>query len=98
MSLCIAGLMDDPTGGYIYDLGVRPAWRKRGIALALLHHTFAEFHRRGYVAVELDVDSQSLTGALRVYERAGMRAVRQSVTYERELRPGIDLATRELLA
>jgi ribosomal protein S18 acetylase RimI-like enzyme len=98
MSLCIAGLMDDPTGGYIYDLGVRPAWRKRGIALALLHHTFAEFDRRGYVAVELDVDSQSLTGALRVYERAGMRAVRQSVTYEKELRPGIDLATRTLTA
>jgi ribosomal protein S18 acetylase RimI-like enzyme len=98
MSLCIAGLMDDPTGGYIYDLGVRPAWRKRGIALALLHHTFAEFDRRGYVAVELDVDSQSLTGALRVYERAGMRVTRQSMTYEKELRPGIDLATRELLA
>jgi ribosomal protein S18 acetylase RimI-like enzyme len=98
MSLCIAGLMDDLTGGYIYDLGVRPAWRKRGIALALLHHTFAEFGRRGYTAVELDVDSQSLTGALRVYERAGMRVVRQSVTYEKELRPGIDVATRELKA
>jgi ribosomal protein S18 acetylase RimI-like enzyme len=98
MSLCIPGLMDDPTGGYIYDLGVRPAWRRRGIALALLHHTFAEFHRRGYAAVELDVDSQSLTGALRVYERAGMRVVRQTVTYEQELRPGIDLATRALTA
>ena len=98
MSLCITGLMDDPTGGYIYDLGVRPAWRRRGIALALLHHTFAEFHRRGYAAVELDVDSQSLTGALRVYERAGMRVVRQTVTYEQELRPGIDLATRTLTA
>jgi ribosomal protein S18 acetylase RimI-like enzyme len=98
MSLCIAGLMDDPTGGYIYDLGVRPAWRRRGIALALLHHTFAEFHRRGYVAVELDVDSQSLTDALRVYERAGMRTIRQSMTYEKVLRPGIDLATRTLTA
>jgi ribosomal protein S18 acetylase RimI-like enzyme len=98
MSLCIAGLMDDPTGGYIYDLGVRPAWRKRGIALALLHHTFAEFRSRGYVAVELDVDSQSLTGALRVYEHAGMRTIRQSIDYEKELRPGIDLATRELPA
>jgi ribosomal protein S18 acetylase RimI-like enzyme len=96
MSLCIAGLMDNPKGGYIYDLGVRPAWRRRGIALALLHHTFTEFHRRGYVAVELDVDSQSLTGAPRVYERAGMRAVRQSVTYEKELRRGIDVATRML--
>ncbi len=96
MSLCIPGLEDDPTGGYVYELGVRPAWRKRGIALALLHHTFAEFGRRGYVGVELNVDSQSLTGALRVYERAGMRAIRQSIVYEKELRPGIDLATRSL--
>jgi len=48
--------------------------------------------------VRLDADSQSLTGALRVYERAGMRVVRQFVTYEKVLRPGIDLATRELVA
>lgn len=98
ISLCIDGLPDDPTGGYVYELGVRPGWRKRGIALALLHHTFAEFRHRGRTAVELDVDSESLTGALRLYERAGMRTVRQSVTYEKELRPGIDLATRELSA
>lgn len=96
IALCIDGLPDDPTGGYVYQLCVRPAWRKQGIALALLHHAFAEFQRRGRTAVELDVDSQSLTGALRLYERAGMRAVEQSVTYEKELRPGIDLATREL--
>lgn len=96
IALCIHGLPDDPTGGYIYELCVRPAWRKQGIALALLHHAFAEFRRRGRTAAELDVDSQSLTGALRLYERAGMRAVEQSVTYEKELRPGIDLATREL--
>jgi len=64
----------------------------------LLHHTFAEFHRRGYVGVELDMDSQNLTGALRVYERAGMHVIRQSMSYEKELRPGIDLATRELAA
>jgi mycothiol synthase len=98
MCLCVAGLPGDPTGGYIYDLGVRPAWRKRGIALALLRHAFAEFRRRGYAAVELDVDSESLTGALRLYERAGLRVIRQELDYEKVLRPGIDLATRELPA
>lgn len=96
ISLCIDGLMDDPTGAYVYQLGVRPAWRRRGIALALLQHAFAEFRRRGRTAVELDVDSESLTGALCLYESAGMRVVQQSVTYEKELRPGIDLATRKL--
>lgn len=98
ISLCNAHIAGDATRGYVQALGVRPAWRKRGVALALLHHTFAEFRRRGYAAVELDMDSQNLTGALRVYERAGMRAVRQAVSYEKELRPGIDLATRELAA
>jgi hypothetical protein len=39
---------------------------------------------------------QSLTGALPAYERAGMRVVPQSMRYEKELRPGIDLTTREL--
>ncbi len=96
ISLCNSHIVDDATRGYVQSLGVRPAWRKRGVALALLHHTFAEFRRRGYAAVELDMDSENLTGALRVYERAGMRAVRQSVFYEKELRPGFDLATREL--
>ncbi|MEN6369681.1 MAG: GNAT family N-acetyltransferase [Thermotogota bacterium] len=98
MSLCVSGLPGDPTGAYIYDLGVRPAWRKRGVALALLHHTFGEFRRRGFLAAELDVDSASLTGALRLYERAGLSVTRQELDYERELRPGIDVATRELAA
>jgi ribosomal protein S18 acetylase RimI-like enzyme len=96
ISLCNSHIADDSTRGYVQALGVRPTWRKRGVALALLHHTFAEFERRGYAAVELDMDSENLTGALRVYERAGMRAVRQSVFYEKELRAGKDLATREL--
>jgi ribosomal protein S18 acetylase RimI-like enzyme len=96
ISLCNSHIADDSTRGYVQGLGVRPAWRKRGIALALLHHTFAEFQRRGYVGVELDMDSENLTGALRVYERAGMRAAWQSVWYEKELRAGVDLATREL--
>ncbi len=96
ISLCNPHIADDATRGYVQGLGVRPAWRKRGVALALLRHTFAEFRRRGYAGVELDMDSQNLTGALRVYERAGMHVMRQSVSYEMELRAGIDLATRGL--
>jgi len=98
MSLCVSGLPGDPTGAYIYDLGVRPAWRRRGVALALLHHTFGEFRRRGFLAAELDVDSESLTGALRLYERAGLRVIRQELSYEKVLRPGADVATRRLKA
>ncbi|MGD9675243.1 MAG: GNAT family N-acetyltransferase [Candidatus Bipolaricaulia bacterium] len=89
-------VVDDRTRGYADGFGVRPAWRKRGIGLALLRHTFAEFQRRGYRSVELDMDSRNLTGALRVYERAGMHVLRRALRYEKVLRPGVDLATREL--
>jgi len=87
MSLGIPSLPANPAGGYVYQLGVRPAWRKRGIALALLRHTFAQFQQRGYGLVELDVDVENVTGALRLYERAGMRPVRSALSYELELRP-----------
>jgi len=86
----------DTSKGFIYLLGVRPAWRRRGLGLALLQHGFAELHRRGLRHVELDMDSESLTGALRLYERAGMHAVRQTIRYEKEVRSGVDLATRTL--
>lgn len=49
----------------------------------------------GHLAIRA---SRCEAAALRVYERVGMRAVRQSMNYEKEIRPGIDLATRELAA
>jgi len=82
--------------GFVNSLGVRRPWRRRGLALALLHHAFGEFYRRGERKVALYVDAQSLTGATRLYERAGMKMVRQFAIYEKELRPGIELSTQEL--
>jgi mycothiol synthase len=58
--------------GYVVDLGVRKDWRKRGIARALLQLSFADFKRRGVTRVGLGVDSDSLTGATRLYESLGM--------------------------
>jgi ribosomal protein S18 acetylase RimI-like enzyme len=77
---------------------VRRPWRKRGLGLALLNHSFGEFYRRGYRRVGLGVDAQNLTGALRLYEKAGMRAdpARRFSVYEKELRLGVDLAVETL--
>ena len=72
-------------GGFVGMLGVRNAWRKRGIGLALLQHAFREFHRRGYRHASLGVDSENPTGATRLYERAGMRVVKEDVVHEKEL-------------
>ena len=75
----------DPTFGWIGDLGVRRPWRRRGLALALLRHSFADFKERGATRVGLGVDAENTTGAVRLYERAGMRAVRRNDTYEKAL-------------
>lgn len=72
-------------GGFVRVLGVRGAWRRRGIGIALLTHAFAEFARRGYDTVDLGVDAESLTGANRLYEAAGMRVVRQLDIFEKKL-------------
>lgn len=86
----------DPDMAWIDILGVRKEWRHQGLGLALLHHTFGEFYRRGKRKVSLGVDTQSLTGATRLYEKAGMQTLRKYLSYEKVLRPGKDLTTRTL--
>lgn len=76
--------------GVVDTLGVRRPWRRRGLGMALLRHAFGEFYRRGTADVGLGVDSQSLTGATRLYERAGMRILMGYDLYEKELRPGLE--------
>jgi ribosomal protein S18 acetylase RimI-like enzyme len=71
--------------GWVGALGVRPQWRKRGLGLALLHHAFGEFYRRGQPRVGLGVDAQNPTGATRLYERAGMHVAYEAVAFEKEL-------------
>jgi mycothiol synthase len=83
-------------GGWVHVLGVRRPWRRRGVGLALLHHAFGEFYRRSIRNVYLGVDSQNLTGATRLYERAGMHVVRRNFSYEKELRAGRELSTQSI--
>jgi mycothiol synthase len=96
MSLCRPKVTDDPEMGFVDTLGVRRPWRRQGIALALLHHTFAEFQKRGQQRVGLGVDAASLTGATRLYEKAGMHVIRQFDGYRKVLRPGKDISRQTL--
>jgi mycothiol synthase len=70
-------------GGYVGAIGVRPAWRGKGLGKALLQATFAEFWRRGTTRVTLDVDSQNATGAVALYERVGMHVDACGVAFEK---------------
>jgi len=96
VSLCRPFSSDDPEMGWVNQLAVRRPWRRRGLALALLHHSFGEFFRRGQKRAGLGVDAGSLTGATRLYEKAGMHVSRQYETYEKVLRPGRNVSTESL--
>ena len=58
--------------GWVRNLSVRRPWRRRGLGLALLRQAFGAFYARGLRTVGLGVDAQNLSGATRLYERAGM--------------------------
>ncbi len=92
---CLLGLTQDyrdPSAGFVDTVGVRRAYRRRGLATAMLQHSFAMFWDRGKKKVHLDVDSESLTNAVALYERVGMRVYRRYAVYEKLLREGAELA------
>jgi mycothiol synthase len=71
--------------GFVGSIGVRKAWRRRGLGNALLLHGFGELHRRGERRVGLGVDAENPTGATHLYESVGMRVAWQATTYEKAL-------------
>jgi mycothiol synthase len=74
--------------GWIGTIAVRRPWRGKGLGIALMHHTFGEFYKRGTTTIGLGVDSANLTGATRLYQRAGMTVAGEFALYEKELRAG----------
>jgi mycothiol synthase len=96
IALCYPDANGNTETGWVQDLAVKRTFRRRGLGFALLQHAFGEFHRRGKKSAGLEVDADSLTGATRLYERAGMAVQRQSETYELELRPGDEIQTEQV--
>jgi mycothiol synthase len=83
IAICSSEREGRPGVGWVDTLAVRRPWRRRGLGLALLLHSFREFRSRGRERVGLGVDGENTTGAVRLYERAGMHVARRSDTYER---------------
>lgn len=69
--------------GWIQELAVRQPWRKRGIATALLCTSLQAFKQVGLAYAGLGVDTENLTGALRIYERLGFVAIKRSITFSK---------------
>jgi ribosomal protein S18 acetylase RimI-like enzyme len=66
--------------GWISTIGVRPRYRGRGIASALLRETFRNFRGAGLLAAELEVGDDNPI-ARRVYERLGFAVVGHRIVY-----------------
>ena len=74
----------DPAVGWVGTLAVRKPWRRRGLGATLLRTAFRQLYDRDLRRVGLDVDTENVTGAVRLYENTGMHVVRRFNGWERE--------------
>lgn len=71
--------------GWVEDVGVAAAARRRGVGLALMLEAFEHFARRGLDRAMLNVDEDNPTGAPRLYERVGMQVGRRWDVLEKRI-------------
>lgn len=83
ISLCRGDWAGDDELGWVSVLGVRRPWRRKGLGSALLLHSFRVLRARGNTRVGLGVRADNATGAVRLYERVGMRIESRQVWYEK---------------
>jgi len=84
VSLCRGEWAGDADFGWVSVLGVRRPWRRKGLATALLLHSFRELRSRGKKRVGLGVRADNATGAVHLYERVGMTVQWRHLWYEKE--------------
>ncbi len=69
--------------GWTEEISVRRPWRGRGVARALIASCLRALKRRGMSEAALGVDTQNLSGALRLYEQMGYRPISCNTTYRK---------------
>jgi ribosomal protein S18 acetylase RimI-like enzyme len=67
------------------QIGVLPPARGRGVASALISEVLATAARSDCASAGLGVDTDNVTGALRLYESLGFRPVRSRVSWTLDL-------------
>jgi len=71
--------------GYTEDIFTRREYRRRGVAHALIAGSLRLLKEKGMTEAALGVDTQNLSGALRVYESMGFRMVKRFTTYRKRM-------------
>jgi ribosomal protein S18 acetylase RimI-like enzyme len=67
--------------GWIRILAVRRPWRKQGLGTALMCVSMQAFRQAGLEYAGLGVDSENLTGALRIYEQLDFTVARRYLSF-----------------
>jgi ribosomal protein S18 acetylase RimI-like enzyme len=71
----IVGVAQCWTSAFVKDLAVAPSMRRQGLGAALLKHVFRVFRDRGSTFVDLKVDADNPSGALRLYRSLGFEEI-----------------------
>jgi mycothiol synthase len=71
--------------GWLASVFVRRAWRRRGLAAALVARSLVVFRERGMTSAGLGVDADNPTGALGLYQRAGFEVDFRSTAFRKPM-------------
>jgi mycothiol synthase len=73
-----------PDDAWVWHVGTRHDYQRKGIARALLHRALARLQRDGFTRAGLHVDSEN-PGAVALYQSVGMHRTRQRLHYQKTL-------------
>jgi mycothiol synthase len=76
--------------GYVDTLAVLREHRHKGLGTALLAQSLHVLQKAGMEAAHLHADAENLTGAVRLYKRAGFRVRKTSIAYQKEVSGRVD--------
>jgi len=71
--------------GHPEMISVRRAWRKKGVATALIATSLGALKERGMTEAALGVDAENPSGARQLYEKLGFRIAKRYVLYRKPM-------------
>lgn len=71
----VLGVAQCWTSAFVKDLAVAPTARRQGLGAALLAQAFQVFRERGAAHLDLKVEADNPTGALRLYRTLGFQEI-----------------------
>jgi mycothiol synthase len=90
VAMCRAWGEDIPGLAWVTNLATPRHFRRQGLGGMLLRHAFYEFQHQGFDKAGLGVDSANASGAVGMYERAGMHVHSTSMVFRKLLRGNPD--------